>query len=60
MAEVEKIVRRYCDEPMAKKKGWIPCDGQCKNCLACIEVLKSGDKRHVTRAQENMGITLSL
>ena len=42
-----RVVRRYCDTSMAKKKGYLPCRKQCRICHACVEVLSSGDKRHV-------------
>lgn len=42
------VVRRRCDKPMAEKKGFLPCDNDCKNCLACIEELKCGENRHVS------------
>lgn len=41
------VVRRECDEAMAIKKGFLPCDRKCKTCLACIEILDSGDRQHV-------------
>ena len=47
--KVLRVVRRYCDTPMAEKKGYKPCDHKCMSCHACVEVLESGDKRHVTR-----------
>lgn len=43
-----RVVRRYCDRPMAEKKGYIPCMKQCRTCHACMEVLSSGMKRHYT------------
>ena len=42
------VVRRECDEAMASKKGYLPCDHKCKLCLACIEILESGDRQHVS------------
>jgi len=46
---------RYCDVPMARSKGLIGkrekslgrCTGDCKNCIACIEVNLNGEKEHV-------------
>jgi hypothetical protein len=46
MAAVEKVIKRECDKPMAEKKGYLPCDENCKTCLACIETLSSGDRQH--------------
>lgn len=43
-----RIIKRECDEPMAKKKGYLPCEGRCKECHACIETLGTGERRHVT------------
>lgn len=40
------VVGRYCDEPMARNKGFLPCDMNCKGCHACIEILHGGDRRH--------------
>jgi len=47
MGEPIKVLKRYCDEPMARKRKLLPCDKNCKNCFACIEVLTGGEKRHV-------------
>lgn len=46
MGEPVKVVKRTCDEPMAKSKGLLPCDKNCKQCHACIEVLENGERRH--------------
>lgn len=48
MGEPIKVVKRTCDEPMARSKGLLPCEQNCKQCHACIEWLSSGDKRHWT------------
>lgn len=40
------ISRRYCDEAMADKKGFFPCDHVCKTCICCIEVEDDGDRCH--------------
>ena len=40
------VVSRECDVPMASKKGYFPCDHNCKTCLACIETLDNGDRQH--------------
>ena len=48
VTDENRIVRRYCDKPMAEKKGYLPCDERCRQCHACIEVTKGGDKRHFT------------
>lgn len=46
MGEPVKVIKRTCDEPMARSKGLLPCDKNCKQCHACIEWLSSGDRRH--------------
>ena len=46
MGEVVKVIKRTCDEPMARSKGLLPCDKNCKQCHACIEVLANGERRH--------------
>ena len=46
MGEPIKIIKRICDEPMARSKGLLPCDKNCKQCHACIEVLANGERRH--------------
>lgn len=43
------IIRRYCDEPMAKKKKLFPCDKRCRQCVACVEVDKDGQGAHAVR-----------
>ena len=43
------IIRRECDESMARKKGFLPCKNDCKNCLACIETNKDGERSHVVK-----------
>ena len=43
------IIDRYCDEPMARSKGIFPCEKDCKNCMACIEVTDTGERQHCTR-----------
>lgn len=47
-----QIIRRECDRPMAEKKGYIPCNQNCKDCLACIEVNAEGDRAHVSIKRE--------
>lgn len=46
MGEPIKVIKRTCDEPMARSKGLLPCDKNCKQCQACIEVLANGERRH--------------
>ena len=43
------IIKRDCDEPMARKKNLLPCDKDCSNCMACIETMNNGERRHCTR-----------
>lgn len=47
MGEKILVISRECDEAMAKKKGFLPCNEDCKRCLACIEVKTSGAREHV-------------
>ena len=46
MGEPIKVIKRTCDEPMARSKGLLPCEKNCKQCYACIEVLANGERRH--------------
>ena len=43
--EEDRVLKRECDEPMAKKKGYLPCRKQCSGCHACIEIT-STERRH--------------
>ena len=43
------IIGRYCDEPMARSKGLFPCEKDCKNCMACIEITDTGERQHCKR-----------
>lgn len=47
------IIRRYCDEPMAKKKKLFPCDKRCHQCVACIEVDEDGQGAHAVHGDKN-------
>lgn len=44
-----KVIRRECDRAMADKKGYTPCNKDCKNCLACIETNADGMRCHTQR-----------
>ena len=44
--ESNRIVRRECDESMARKKGLLPCEKKCKTCMAAIEVHADGERNH--------------
>ncbi len=35
--EEDRVIKRECDVAMARKKGYLPCQEQCKACYACIE-----------------------
>ena len=48
MGEPVKVIKRTCDEPMARSKKLLPCEQNCKQCHACIEVLENGERRHWT------------
>ena len=40
------VVRRECDEAMARSKQLLPCDKNCKKCCACIEIDLEGNREH--------------
>ena len=43
----DRVVDRYCDVAMARSKGFLPCnESSCKSCIACVEVLNNGERRH--------------
>lgn len=42
----EYVVRRECDEPMARSKGLLPCEKDCEHCMACIETTDTGIRQH--------------
>lgn len=44
----EVIIRIECDEPMARRKGYLPCKKNCKNCLAAIITRRNGERGHVS------------
>lgn len=48
MRHIEIIIQRKCDEPMADKKHYLPCEGgiKCNTCPACLEQVDSGEWRH--------------
>lgn len=46
------LIRRECDESMARKKGYLPCEQKCEKCLACIEIFEGGKREHVTKYRE--------
>ena len=41
------IISIRCDEPMAKKKGLLPCNKRCRTCVACIRRNEYGQEGHV-------------
>lgn len=45
-AERIVITKRTCDEPMARSMKLLPCTNSCEQCMACIEWLSNGEKRH--------------
>lgn len=48
MDKIRTIVRIYCDEPMADKKGILSkCQGDCRGCFCAIEVDSNGESAHV-------------
>ena len=49
----DRIVKRECDVPMASKKGLLPCDKQCKGCIACIEWNEEGERQHTPDRKEH-------
>lgn len=50
--ESGRVIRRECDEPMARSKRLLPCNKDCKNCMACIETTDTGERRHCTNFNE--------
>lgn len=48
-----RVVKRECDVAMARKKGYLPCQQQCKNCHACIETLNTDERRHFSPMRSN-------
>lgn len=46
------VVKRECDLPMARSKNLLPCDRECKECMACIETTDTGERRHCTRLRD--------
>ena len=55
MAKSQIIVKRECDQAMARSKGIIGsrhtnirrCNGECSRCMACIETDSNGEREHV-------------
>jgi len=50
MNKIERI-DHYCDTPMAVKKGFFPCNKDCKACTACILIFADGKREHVSRSR---------
>ncbi|MBR3785999.1 MAG: hypothetical protein IKJ77_06320 [Firmicutes bacterium] len=48
----ERVLERKCDVAMAEKKGYLPCQQQCKTCHACIETT-STERRHFSPMRSN-------
>lgn len=46
------VVKRECDLPMARSKNLLPCDRECKECMACIETTDTGERRHCTHLRD--------
>lgn len=40
------IVSRRCDRPMARRKRLLPCDKNCRDCMASIERDDLGNESH--------------
>lgn len=56
MGELRIIVRRYCDEQMARSKGYLGnCNKDCRRCICCIEIDQIGNKEHVNIKEKNNG-----
>lgn len=51
--EKHYVMARECDIAMARSKGYLPCDHNCKTCHACIEILDSSDRRHFSPGRKN-------
>jgi hypothetical protein len=53
MGEKRVVIRRYCDEPMARAKGLLKdCMRLCESCHAAIEVDQNGNRRHYDRMRK--------
>lgn len=46
------LIKRECDEPMARSKRYLPCKQDCGNCICCIETFEGGKREHVTKYRE--------
>lgn len=51
--EKHYVMARECDVAMARSKGFLPCDHNCKMCHACIEILDTRDRRHFSPGRKN-------
>ena len=51
--EKHYVMARECDIAMARSKGFLPCDHNCKTCHACIEILDTRDRRHFSPGRKN-------
>lgn len=55
------VIKRECDAAMARDKKLLPCDKDCKNCMACIETTDTGERRHCTKHKNtNFAIDMKL
>lgn len=45
-SKVRIVVDRECDIAMAIKKGYWPCNQDCKRCICCIETTDLGSREH--------------
>lgn len=49
------IIKRECDEPMARSKRLLPCDHRCKGCVACICTDEYGHRFHTPIDHQGRG-----
>lgn len=45
---------------IAKRRKLLPCDKDCKHCMACIETTDTGERRHYSRHKPNTAIDRAL
>lgn len=55
MSKMSWIKKIECDESMARKKGYIPCNNQCRTCHAAIITDLSGDRAHFPATKQGGG-----
>lgn len=46
-----RVIRRRCDVPMARSKRLLPCQKNCRSCVACIETDENFHERHAVHGR---------